>query len=113
MEDIQNNVEEVEENDVDIFEAEECEEFPMGSLLQYRDIDSKDREMMIALLSDKGKDKEKDSESYLFRVLFNVIEDDYLVIQLVDIFAGKKITFPSRKKLYKLFYTNYKCSICK
>ena len=104
MENIQDEtIEEIDE-DIDIFEDGESEAFPMGSLLQYRDIDSKDRELMIALLSDKNKskDKENNSDSYLFKVLFNVIEDDYLVIELADIFAGKKISFPSRKKLYKL-----------
>ena len=39
--------------------------------------------------------------SYLFQILYNVLEDDALTLQLIDIFANKRIRFPSRKKVYK------------
>ena len=51
-------------------------------------------ELFIKLLSDDS--------SYLFQILFNVIENDYKVLQLIDLFAGQKIQFPDRKKVHRL-----------
>ena len=35
-------------------------------------------------------------------VLFNIIGDNLVTLELIDIFAGERISFPNRKKLYKL-----------
>ena len=70
------------------------DEFSIGSLLIYRDITEEQKNLFIDFLSTEV--------SSSFKILFNVIDDDYLVMELLDIFAGKKIQFPDRKKLYKL-----------
>ena len=69
------------------------EDFPIGCLVEFRDIDYEQREILIKLLSKEY--------SYMFQVLYNIIEDDALVLELVDIFADKRLKFPSRKKVYK------------
>lgn len=69
------------------------EVYPVGCLVEFNDIDYKQRELLISLLSREY--------SYIFQVLFTIIEDDALTLKLIDIFADKKIKFPSRKKVYK------------
>lgn len=68
------------------------EEYPIGCLLSFRNLTEQQQDLFIKLISD--------NYSYLFQVLFNVIDTDTL--QLLDIFAGQKIQFPTRKKVYKL-----------
>lgn len=68
--------------------------YDIGSLLIYKDLNSEQKELFIKLLSDDS--------SYLFQILFNVIENDYKVLQLIDLFAGQKIQFPDRKKVHRL-----------
>jgi Mor family transcriptional regulator len=70
------------------------DEFSIGSLLIYRDITEEQKNLFIDFLST--------DISSCFKVLFNIIDDDFLVMELLDVFAGKKIQFPDRKKLYKL-----------
>jgi len=72
----------------------ETDDFSIGSLLIYRDITEEQKNLFIDFLST--------DVSNSFKVLFNVIDDDFLVMELLDIFAGKRIQFPDRKKLYKL-----------
>lgn len=73
---------------------EKKDEFPIGCLVEFKDIDYNQRELLIKLLSKE--------HSYVFQVLYNIIEDDALVLELIDIFADKRIKFPSRKKVYKM-----------
>ena len=76
-------------------ESEELEEeYNVGILVSFRNMNQEQVELFIKLISDES--------SYLFQVLFNVLEDDDAALQLIDIFAGQKIQFPSRKKIYKL-----------
>lgn len=67
--------------------------YPVGCLVEFSDIDYEQREILIKLMSKEY--------SYLFQVLYNILEDDALTLQLIDIFANTKIRFPSRKKIYK------------
>ena len=62
--------------------------------LAFKDLTKEQKDIFIKLISD--------DYSYLFQVLFNIIEDDNLVLEIIDILAGQKIQFPTRKKLYKL-----------
>jgi len=73
---------------------ETSEEFSVGSLLAYRDLTEEQKNLFVDLLA-------VDLSSSL-KILFNVIDDDFLTLELLDIFAGKKIQFPDRKKMYKL-----------
>lgn len=76
-------------------ESEELEEeYNVGNLVSFRNMNQEQIELFIKLISDES--------SYLFQVLFNVLEDDDAALQLIDIFAGQKVQFPSRKKIYKL-----------
>ena len=76
-------------------ESEELEEeYNVGNLVSFRNMNQEQVELFIYLISDES--------SFLFQVLFNVLEDDDAALQLIDIFAGQKIQFPSRKKIYKL-----------
>lgn len=68
--------------------------YNVGSLVIFKNLSKQQKELFIKLISD--------DYSSLVQVLFNIIEDDNKVLQIVDIFAGQKIQFPSRKKLYKL-----------
>lgn len=70
------------------------DDFSVGSLITFNNITPEQREIFIKLLSD--------DYSYMFQVLFNILEDDALVLELVDIFADKRLTFPPRKRIYKL-----------
>lgn len=70
------------------------ENYSVGCLVEFSDIDYEQRDLLINLMS-------KDY-SYLFQILYNVIEDDALTLRLIDIFADKKIRFPSRKKVYRM-----------
>lgn len=69
------------------------EAYPVGCLVEFNDIDYEQRELLIDLMSKEY--------SYLFKVLYSILEDDALTLKLIDIFADKKIKFPSRKKVYK------------
>lgn len=73
---------------------EEDEEYNVGNLITFRNMTDEQKTLLIKLISDDN--------SYVFQVLFNILEDNDLVLELLDIFSGKKIIFPTRKKLYKL-----------
>lgn len=68
--------------------------YNVGSLLNFRNLTEDQKNMFIKLLSDDC--------SYQFQILFNIIDDNLLVLQLIDTFANSKIMFPNRKKIYKL-----------
>lgn len=68
--------------------------YNIGSLLNFRNLNNEQKDIFIKLLSDDC--------SYQFQLLFNILDDNILVLQLIDIFADTKIIFPSRKKIYKL-----------
>lgn len=70
------------------------EEFEVGKLLAFRDLTEDQKNIFIKLVSSEY--------SYIFQVLFNIIDDDYLTLELIDILAGQKLQIPNRKKLYKL-----------
>ena len=74
--------------------SEEDEEYPVGCLSTFRDLSKEERDLFIKLLSDDC--------SSAFQILFNIIDDDILVLEILDIFAGNKVNFPNRKKLHKL-----------
>ena len=73
---------------------EEDREYTVGSLLTFKDLTEEQKNLFIKLISD--------DYSYIFQVLFNIVEDNDLVLEIIDILAGQKIQFPPRKKLYKL-----------
>lgn len=73
---------------------EKKDEFPIGCLVEFKDLDYNQRDLLIKLLSKE--------HSYIIQVLYNIVEDDALVLELLDIFADKRIKFPSRKKVYKM-----------
>lgn len=75
-------------------EPEDDFEFGVGSLISFKGLTNEQINLFIKLISS--------DYSYLFQILFNVVDDENLVLKLVDIFAGQKIQFPQRKKLYKL-----------
>lgn len=70
------------------------EDYQIGCLVEFLNITYVERNILIKLLSTEY--------SYVFQVLFNIIEDDATVLKLVDIFADRRIKFPSRQKVYKL-----------
>ena len=70
------------------------EEFEVGKLLAFRDLTETQKNIFIKLVSSEY--------SFIFQVLFNIIDDDYLTLELIDILAGQKLQIPNRKKLYKL-----------
>lgn len=74
--------------------SEEDNEFLVGSLLAFRNLTDKQKDLFIKLVSDDC--------SSSFQVLFNILEDNILTLEIIDIFAGTKIVFPNRKKLHKL-----------
>lgn len=73
---------------------EEEQEYNVGNLLPFRNLTEEQRDLFIKLVSD--------DYSHVFQILFNVIEDDDVTLELIDILAGQRIQFPTRKKLYKL-----------
>lgn len=73
---------------------EEEQEYNVGNLLPFRNLTEEQRDLFIKLVSD--------DYSHIFQILFNVIEDDDVTLELIDILAGQRIQFPTRKKLYKL-----------
>lgn len=80
-----------------------------GCLMLFRDLTEEQKELFLTLLSD--------DYSSNFQVLFNVLEDNELTVELLDLFAGNKLMFPNRKKLYKLLekvkiYTYVKSKNC-
>ena len=76
---------------MDSEENEEYSEYNVGNLVSFRNMTDEQIELFIKLISDDS--------SYVFQVLFNILEDNDLTLQLIDIFAGQKIQFPTRKKL--------------
>lgn len=70
------------------------EEYEVGKLLAFRDMTEEQKNLFISLVSNEY--------SYVFQVLFNLMDDDYLTLELIDILAGQRFQIPSRKKLYKL-----------
>lgn len=70
------------------------EDYLVGSLSTFRNLSEEQKKLFIKLVSDDC--------SSVFQILFNVIDDDLLTLELIDIFAGERISFPNRKKLYKL-----------
>ena len=70
------------------------EDYLVGSLSTFRDLSDEQKNLFIKLVSDDC--------SSIFQVLFNIIDDNLLTLELIDIFAGEKISFPNRKKLYKI-----------
>ena len=75
-------------------ESEENEEYNVGNLVSFRNMTDEQIELFIKLISDES--------SFMFQILFNILEDNDLALQLIDIFAGQKLQFPTRKKMYKL-----------
>lgn len=69
------------------------EKYPAGCLVEFKDITYQHRELLIKLLSKEY--------SYMYEVLYKVLEDDAAVLELLDIFADRRLRFPSRKKIYK------------
>ena len=84
---------------------EKDDDFELGKLLNFKDLDDDKLKIFIKLLSDDC--------SSTFQVISNVLEDNYLFVELLDIFAGSKIQFPTRKKLYKLLEKTYIYSFVK
>lgn len=79
--------------------------YSVGSLIVFKDLTKEQKDLFIKLISGEY--------SYLFQILYNVIDDDNKVLEILDIFEGQRFQFPSRKKLYKLltrikFYTYVK-----
>ena len=74
--------------------SEDETEYGIGSLINFKDLTEEQQQLFMKLVSDDF--------NYAFQILFNIIGDKQLVLELLDIFAGQKIQFPSRKKLYKL-----------
>lgn len=73
---------------------DENEEYLIGCLSAYRELTEEQKDLFIKLISDDC--------SSAFQILFNVLDDNLLTLELLDIFSGTKINFPSRKKIYKL-----------
>ena len=73
---------------------EEDEEYLVGCLSAFRDLSEEQKQLFIKLLSDDC--------SSAFQILFNILDDDLLTLEILDIFSGTKINFPSRKKIHKL-----------
>lgn len=69
-------------------------DYSVGNLLPFRNLTKEQKELFIKLISD--------DYSYIFQILFNIIEDDQKTLELLDILSGQRIQFPPRKKLYKL-----------
>ena len=82
-------------SDKNIQDTEE-QEYDVGSLLSFKDMTKEQKDIFIKLISDDC--------SFVFQILFNIIEDDNTTLELIDIFAGKRLLFPNRKKIYKLLY---------
>lgn len=70
------------------------DDFPPGCLVKFKDLTYAQRDVALRLLSKEY--------SYLFQVLYNVIEDDALTLELIDIFANKRIKFPSRRRVFQI-----------
>lgn len=73
---------------------EDEDEYIVGSLSAFRNLTEGQKELFIKLISDDC--------SSIFQLLFNLIDNDLLVLEIIDIFSGTKINFPARKKIYKL-----------
>lgn len=65
-----------------------------GSLISFRNLTDEQRNIFIKLLSDDC--------SYQFQLLFNILDDNILTLQLIDSFADTKLVFPNRKRIYRL-----------
>ena len=71
------------------------EEFEVGKLLAFRDLTETQKDIFIKLVSNEY--------SYIFQVLFNIIDDDYLTLELIDVLIDgryeqdkRDITLPLR-----------------
>ena len=73
----------------------EEEEYIVGCLSAYRNLTEEQKDLFIKLVSDDCSSE--------FQILFNILDDDILTLEILDIFAGRRISFPDRKKLHKLF----------
>lgn len=69
-------------------------DYSVGNLLPFRNLTDEQKNLFIKLISD--------DYTYIFQILFNIINDDKKTLELLDILSGQRIQFPSRKKLYKL-----------
>lgn len=72
----------------------EKDSYIAGSLLSFRDLSDDQRDIFIKLLSDEC--------SYQFQLLFNILDDNMLTLQLIDSFADTRLMFPTRKRMYRL-----------
>lgn len=70
------------------------EDLEIGQLAIYKDLTEEQKDLLLKLVSY--------DESYLIQVLYNVYQDNILVLEILDIFAGKFVKFPTRKKIYKI-----------
>lgn len=66
----------------------------VGSLIIFKNMTAEQQELFIRLIGD--------DYSSNIQVLYNIIEDKNKALMLIDLFAGKKLAFPDRKKLYRL-----------
>lgn len=73
---------------------EKEEKYIPGSMVIFKNLTNEQRDIFLKLISDEY--------SYLFQVLFNILDDNILTLELIDIFAGQRIQFPTRKRMYKL-----------
>lgn len=81
------------------------DEYNVGSLIAYRNITDEQRNLFIKLLSDEC--------GYQFNLLYNILEDNILFLQIIDSFANIKLVFPNRKKMFKLLEKIQIYTFCK
>jgi len=81
------------------------DEYNVGSLITYRNITDEQRNLFIKLLSDEC--------GYQFNLLYNILEDNILFLQIIDSFANVKLVFPNRKKMFKLLEKIQIYTFCK
>ena len=79
-----------------IIQDTEEQDYAVGSLVNFKDMTEEQKDIFIKLMSD--------DYSYMFQVLYNTVGNINDFLKLIDIFAGKRILFPNRKKTYKLLY---------
>lgn len=66
----------------------------VGSLVLFKNLTKEQQELFIKLVGD--------DYSSSIQVLYNILEDSNKTMMLIDLFAGQRVAFPDRKKLYKL-----------
>lgn len=69
-------------------------DYESGCLVSFRNLTQEQKDIFLRLVTDEC--------SYAFQVLYNIIQDDEIVMEIIDIFADKSIRFPSRKKMFTL-----------